>query len=62
MSMLTIVILIAEFALAVAFMVKGQIANHRDICGDYANGRPFFVIGIALLFAFVSTLVVALWG
>ena len=41
-------------------MVKGQIANHRD--SDYANGRPYFVIGVGLLFAFVSTLVVALWG
>jgi|GEM_PF-1155148 hypothetical protein len=60
MSTLTIFILVAEPALAVAFMVKGQIANHRDI--DYANGRPYFVIGVGLLFAFVSTLVVALWG
>ena len=40
MSTLTIFILVAELALAVAFMVKGQIANHRD--SDYANGRPYF--------------------
>lgn len=60
MSTLTIFILVAELALAVAFMVKGQIANHRD--SDYANGRPYFVIGVGLLFAFMSTLVVALWG
>ena len=58
MSTLTIFILVAE--LAVAFMVKGQIANRRDV--DYANGRPYFVIGVGLLFAFVPTLVVALWG
>ena len=54
MSTLTIFILVAEPALAVAFMVKGQIANHRDI--DYANGRPYFVIGVGLLFTGVALL------
>ena len=48
-------ILVAEFILAGAFIIKGEIANRRDVYRDYAGGKPFYVIGVGLLFAFVLT-------
>jgi hypothetical protein len=51
-------LILAELAVAIIFIAKGELANRGDLGRDFGRGRAFYVIGVAAFCVFLSTSVV----